>query len=66
MAVHCRVVDELPEDRDGRFHGCLMGGPERVAHAEAHAVVFCEMDVHSGWFVDVWLCWAQLKVKKTQ
>ena len=39
--VHFGVVDELAQHSDGA--GCcdLMGVSERVAHSEAHAVVFC-------------------------
>ena len=53
MAIDQRVVYELAEDRDGLAFGGVVRGAEGVAHAETHAVMLSEDDVHEGvvcWF----------------
>ncbi len=49
MLVDDGIVDELSEDGDGGVAGGVVRGAEGVAHAEAHAVMSGEVDVH-GWF----------------
>ncbi len=53
VAIHQRIVDELTEDGDGLAFGRVVRGPEGVTHAEAHAVMGGEEDVHRvvGFFV---------------
>jgi hypothetical protein len=55
MTIHQRIVDELTEDGDGLAFGRVVRGPEGVTHAEAHAVVLSEEDVHrvflGSWFL---------------
>ena len=51
MGIDDGIVDELTEHSDGLTHGGCMTGAERVADAETHAVMLCEVDVH--WCV----CW---------
>jgi hypothetical protein len=46
VAIHQRIVDELTEDGDGLAFGRIVCGPEGVTHAETHAVVLSEEDVH--------------------
>jgi hypothetical protein len=47
MAIHLRVVDQLAKDGDGLLGSDLMGSTEGIAHAETHAVVASEEDVHN-------------------
>ena len=46
VAIHERIVDELTEDRDRLAFGRVVRGAEGVTHAEAHAVMGGEEDVH--------------------
>jgi hypothetical protein len=46
MTIHQRIVDELTEDGDGLAFGRIVRGAEGVTHAEAHAVMLSEDDVH--------------------
>lgn len=46
VSIDERIVDELTEDGDGLALGRVVRGAEGVTHAEAHAVVLSEDDVH--------------------
>ena len=46
VSIDERIVDELTEDGDGLAFGRIVCGAEGVTHAEAHAVVLSEDDVH--------------------
>jgi hypothetical protein len=46
MTIHERVVHKLAEDGDRLALGGVVSGAKGVAHAEAHAVMFGEDDVH--------------------
>ena len=56
MAIDQRVVHELAEDGDGLAFGGVVRGAEGVTHAEAHAVMLGEDDVHG-------VCWFTLRCK---
>jgi hypothetical protein len=54
VAIDERIVDELTEDGDGLALGGFVRGAEGVTHAEAHAVMDGEEDVHGVCWFTLW------------
>ena len=54
VSIDERVVDELTEDGDRLALGGVMRGAEGVTHAEAHAVMGGEEDVHGVCWFTLW------------